>query len=631
MALVPSDCICSYNGFTFDPLTALTTGLSVTPVEDATGRTVAYNKIYLKVRCEVIGQPTDAAVLGARQKLTKYGGVLVYSGRGIGPLSINTGRVRDIKFGPKPRVLSITPLGYKNACTIEWEVDVHIPECPDAKYSLGFLELSYKMEFHIQPNGRVNQTVSGELKIPNNRTLPGSDSVLDSPDLYREKIAPPVPYWFHREWQPWRIDTARTSLGFGWTDKEFGKNVFPPGIVNIDASNSARQRKEGAALVQMVGTIRARITLAADADTSMAEKAFFYIVKKRFSDRKKAKYKGNRGVTVGYVPMSYEFTEPDIFGQDTVCEFSMSYLITGTSLDTYLRDTGLWEPIYGEQTDWSKWYGTVQNSAMGAYGLSRITFTPNADQIVDLCQNSPDGLRPIGAAKPVTRDQLGEFGFPPIDEAGSWLKYSCFLRIESDAGTVEIQELATKAMPTPPTSSTPAVLLPPSTTPTEIAPAPRPVAHDWAGFAIIAGLGGQPVGGTQGGGSQGGSTSGSGGSGGAGNPVLPPTPTSPSVSADSTWIQRRTSPMTVIYLYGEALRVGFEIPPPSLGDVGGVKPVISNRVDKGEGFSTGQVDMTATGVPIYGAKWRLRYVLPQNPAGPVVPPDPASWLGRRLG
>ena len=78
------------------------------------------------------------------------------------------------------------------------------------------------------------------MVIPNNRTNPALNYSYDNPDKYRDKVSPPVPFGFRREWGDWNIDPSRTELSFSWVDKEFGRNVYPPGIVSVKASHNVR-------------------------------------------------------------------------------------------------------------------------------------------------------------------------------------------------------------------------------------------------------------------------------------------------------------------------------------------------------------------------------------------------------
>ncbi len=74
---------------------------------------------------------------------------------------------------------------------------------------------------------------------------------------------------------------------------------------------------------------------------------------------------------------------------------------------------------------------------------------------------------------------------------------------------------------------------------------------------------------------------------------------------------------------GFALRAGWLVLCPVMTDVGGVTPVLVNR-SPDEGFRHGIVADPGFGIPIYGASWKLTYVLPTVPRGAVeVPPNPS--------
>jgi hypothetical protein len=90
-------------------------------------------------------------------------------------------------------------------------------------------------------------------------------------------------------------------------------------------------------------------------------------------------------------------------------------------------------------------------------------------------------------------------------------------------------------------------------------------------------------------------------------------------SADTS-VSKRTTDAVYLYMEGHALRAGFEIPVPQLVDVAGVTPIPANRLDRGEGFTCSV--LSNVGVPLYGAKWRMRFVLPELPKEVPVPPNP---------
>jgi hypothetical protein len=81
--------------------------------------------------------------------------------------------------------------------------------------------------------------------------------------------------------------------------------------------------------------------------------------------------------------------------------------------------------------------------------------------------------------------------------------------------------------------------------------------------------------------------------------------------------QYRSSPRQVVILRGRALRAGYPITPPQLVAVGGQPAVPANGA--AEYFRTGVV--TNYGVPVVAAEWRFRYLLPDTPQLPVLPPS----------
>jgi hypothetical protein len=78
-------------------------------------------------------------------------------------------------------------------------------------------------------------------------------------------------------------------------------------------------------------------------------------------------------------------------------------------------------------------------------------------------------------------------------------------------------------------------------------------------------------------------------------------------AGSEVFAQQRTSPIIYIFLEGEAVRCGFEIPCPEIISVNGQTPILCNRTDMGEGFTRRVIGESIR--PIFAAKWKLRYVL----------------------
>lgn len=88
-----------------------------------------------------------------------------------------------------------------------------------------------------------------------------------------------------------------------------------------------------------------------------------------------------------------------------------------------------------------------------------------------------------------------------------------------------------------------------------------------------------------------------------------------------TFVHQRVKPTVYIILFGSAIRAGYPIPVPELVEINGEPVTPANRADGNEFFE--QKVIGNVFYPVYAARWRLRYVLPVTPPGPLpIPPNP---------
>lgn len=583
-----------YNGYTFDPDHTETTQCDIDPILSKDGRTVIYSEFTIGVRTYVLGFPTDVHVQDLVRRLEKSGGVFRYRGRSVGNVIVNTSNVKDVAYGPVPRPVRLKFFGKNAATCIDWGVVVRMPTCADAVFQFAPMDLSYSVEHKPRVNGRVDRTVTGELRIPNNRVAPGSRSILDSPDEYRNDVTPPVPEGFRREWQPWKVNDARTVLSFGWTDIEFDRMTYPPGIAWATYSHKISSTDKG--LVQFTNTISAEYVPAAGYPPKICERAFATLVRTRFDASKAARRGSNAQIVV------LGFTTDEIDGYaDLRQSFSLTYLVVGTTLREVIGQSGMWTAT-GDR--WDVWKNSMQASSLSPYGYSAMSFRTGDDKIVDLCGPEQESPGITGQRK---ANMLGGLlvGYPNAES--SWLDYHNAIRVEVDSGLAVFRDEGAEpgngfnggelrstmqggihGIPkagelTPAQAQTIAnVLFAVTPALVKLDPAMRQQ-NDFAGVAGVPG-------------------------GVAGR-------------LEENRVQQRAAPTCYVYMTGHALRVGFPIPCPELTDVEGVKPIKDNRLDMGEGFTCAKVGNAA--VPIFGAKWNLRYFLPTVPKAPITPlPNP---------
>jgi hypothetical protein len=380
-----------------------------------------------------------------------------------------------------------------------------------------------------------------------------------------------------------------------------GPNIPPKGVVDIDATEELASSVGG--LASWVATISATYTLAADCPDPQI--ALVHFIRILCGSRIKAIAKTIGSLSPSITPILFRMSDPGMgFKTPIRPMFSMQFTYN-RDLAKAIGSTGLWEPV--PSSSWQYWATSLQNSAFHPRGVAKLRLNVGEERLTSLCKTSTTKATTGGAieirGKPpkmtdMTAKELIDAIAPKPDEQTSWLYYTNDLEFEADNGVVSIRTLPTSTL-----TGRQDVF-------GSVADAlSRPVdALTGAAqqFLETVGQAGGAIGGAFGGGP-------------------PPGPGRGQGRLENDMggdVTRRVAPTQVVYLVGKAARSGFPIPRPNLDDVGGVKPVPANRLDRGEGF-TQRVMYGAGTSPIYLARWRLRYSLPTPPKRPVaVPPNP---------
>lgn len=610
-----------YNGVLFPSGTTETTGVSIRPQQDSSGRTTVYNVYSLSFRTVLAGGPTDSSVLAARRALTTQGGAFQYDGRGIGGLTINVGNQRDVVWGPKPKELGFRPMGGPGiACELTFSIEVAIPDCSQAKHRFAAMEFCFSPTYDVQ-DGYTTRRITGHLAIPMTRSAAANRTLPDSVDYYREQIAPPLVPGFRRKYGPWRINEAKTRLDFEIIDEEMGGNIPPDGCVRASMSHTVSSTQVG--LLKWSGNFQADYELARDADPynvfadtmaiikNRVEYTIAAVNQNRFS-RQLVKDSASKAI----IPVSMSLGEPDIFAQRRRMTFSLGYTFVCDVRDILLG-SGLYRPV--PNTDWRSWSASIADSAFSPRGVAGLVFNMGDDRIIDLCdpgggQYVPPQAEPtwrnMGSIPMPGRQYASQYTdmiratFPRPKAEESWVYYENEFFLEADSGTVPLRLLPTQEL--------------------------KGAADQFAGKVREASLAGKVISRINGE-----KQDIVGEIWDALNTVLPTSPntapattappaSSPAANKDTT-IQRRVKPGVVIFMTGRAARAGFPVPCPRLEKINGVIVTPGCRQDRGEGFGTG-IKFAANEAPIYTARWNLRYYLPDVPTG-ILPTPPNPFLG----
>lgn len=581
---------CSYNGFRFNERTS-TTEYSVTPNWSIDGRTIASRSYRISLSTYFDNaSTTDPIIRNAVATLEKPGGVLIYKGRGFGTPDINTGIVRDVDWGPKPGPVALFPTGAGRGVKLTWSVTATIPPCDDATQAFDLMDLSFTVAHQKDDAGFTTRTITGSLVIPNTRIAGVDLFTRDSPDLYRERVEPPLLRGFLRTYGPWTVADDKRRLDFSIVDTELAGEPLPPGVIEFSGSESLRSSKVG--LQTWEGGISASYRLARGYTGMDAMPHFLALIQRRTFDLQRNLLQVPNSGDV--IPTSIEFTNPNLNGKPQAnCSATFSFTVP---LRALLAATGIWRSIRLGYT-WDAWQASVEN-ILSPYGTLRLTFLPADDAVVSLCGQG--GATLVGGTggfwsnlyrrgeergRPPSQEQRqatlvsGYLGrsFPAPSPKGSYMAYENEIFAEFDSGVVPVVKLPSR--------------------PLEGLDDVFGRQNDFAGAPFPA----------------------------TNLPFLPPGFPVPrgTLVAQPLNYMRRVAPICYLYMRGYAIRAGYPIDPPRLLDVNGVEPIPACRLDRGEGF--GRSIRANGGVPIHLTRWNVRYWLPRIPETPMpIPSNPMA-------
>jgi len=646
-----------YAGVEFGPFTTVDE-YQVEPVFDERGNK-SYNRFTLTCSSTLIGGGVggnvgvDSLAIKVRRSLTTPRGLLVLSGRAVGRMVVNDGVTIDIKNGPIPTVVSWDVRG-ENASRIHWTLTWCLPDCPDAVYTseLGTLSHTYTVSTQVD-NGYTTRTISGKVVIPQNRAKHNARLPADTADKFfyiadgqPGSIMPVMPPGFRRSYSS-SLNEDRSTLSYTVTDTQIGRQAPPPGCLTADESYALSTQQVGG-FFQWVATIDTRYELPIDGDINNAADAFFTYINDKLDFMLRMLGEQDPGPgkprLKGYpstiLPLSFSMGEPEVRGR-RVATFSFSFSFV-TGLMNVLRQSGIWQQV--SNGNWQTWYNSI-SFVMNPLGSAGLTLNASIDTIVDLCHPSPldlgnfapgIGTRPamlepgkkIRLSAPAKKLQTSLE--PKVGQ--DWVSYRTWFEIVTDDGVAKVTTLPAAAL----NGDTDLI--------------PDNAFNGAVSAAVLGAIGGIGAGTSGGTGVSGvgGLTPppaviGSGGTGGGIKPPGLPTPAATGIldrqDTGVMYPERRTLPHQEVFFCGEAARYGTPVPAPALAfitfqDGSQVGVVRAQRPEDGPPF--GQVSFPLPNiwggdpVPLYTARWRMRYItLGEVKPGNVIkdPPNPMTGAG----
>jgi hypothetical protein len=357
----------SYNGYTFDGSSKITCDIEF--VQDEAQRTIIYQRQTFIVTATIAdGGDTGFAMDQIKALLGEQGKTLVVSQRGFADaLVVNGGGpVKDLKFGPVPRILQWEPVGANLACEIVWEVVVCIPYCDATAVAYrGVIAMNYGVSFAIK-NGDTTRTISGYLEIAQTRN---GRRAPDCADIYRRLVDLKPPVGFRRE-SNWDVTPDKSRLNFTVTDTQIAsKFAFPAGVTNASGRHRAAWSRNNRGATRLRNSISMELEMAPGVSQAMAWSIFGSIVSTRIDWARRQQ-----------LPLLLDelTVEEDIWGRST--SFSVGYQILRSCAACLPQHAGLWQPI---NTDWTRWRVSMAN-VFDNRGTAQLGLL-GGDAIIDLC------------------------------------------------------------------------------------------------------------------------------------------------------------------------------------------------------------------------------------------------------
>lgn len=398
---------------------------------------------------------TDTTLDGIKATLMTPHLSFYFQGKGYGdkenyssadnPTGALDDKVRDVLFGPMPKMLSWEPIANNKFARIVWKVEIHRkPACRIARHTyagINLIELWSTTKVSINASGYQTITRRGEIEIPAHNTyskkLKGGEllqkyrQIVESSLLTAWGGEGPAYSGFHLASQDYDFSEDHTKCSFtlSWKEVE-SPNPLPEGVKDIEVRHRTRSELYGSKWMKNFKTWRndfsAKIILFPRQAPVRAWTIFTRLLNERL-DQAIDQDIDNNGNRIIRIPLILSINiEESLFSHEY--KFDVSWGITSNPTSLFL-DNGMFgnvdNPDLGLDEKWRMWTISarlVQNS-YGAYPVEQKDISINlgwCETYGSAIESSSYGysLRGMSSA---FMEQIYNFRCPP--EAASYIEF----------------------------------------------------------------------------------------------------------------------------------------------------------------------------------------------------------------
>lgn len=371
---------------------------------------------------QAIFSEADQATMGVNMQalataLSAQGKKLQLIGLGLGFAD----PIVDVAGGPHPLGKPEMRMLGENAWELLWSIEFTVNPCLSNEATPKTLvAFNYTTNWSNDFEGNCTRGISGYYELINIRNPNAPKVAVSRAEHNRPLVTVAVPNGFRRMQNDWLESADKKRVDFSVTDQQMPGDPYPPGIIEIDASETfaTNPMDWSKANVSLSATIR----IAPGSPRTLGGLWFLAAAM-----TKQANIAANLPATSQVLPAGLTITAGK-FGSSRVMSASFSWTIAGCAYQ-YLTSGAIWSPV--SNTNYQQWRTSIE-SLWANRGNAQVVASVDDDVIIDLCDNVTGATigRDSVTLPSVNPASSLSLACPDVPEDGGWLEYDLQVRAQ---------------------------------------------------------------------------------------------------------------------------------------------------------------------------------------------------------